>query len=387
MNRTAPALLALPALAIAFAISGCGQNRARTTDLAPAVRGAEVSGATIVKHEAPAAVSTTTTPVAAVTASANAKTAPTPKPERHWLGVAPSPRSADVLAAWTSTEVLLSSDGGKTFRSILTGHGQVEKVAIDARGVVFAVRHHDELGVRSTDGITRWRSIPHATKTLELAVAAGAVTWHGVVSTKEGPKETLAISRDDGDTWTFPDVPPLGNAGNHVSVEKNGAIALMIASEADCGGGYQARFVGNVAGGEWKHVDWPLDTPAAFGVGASGWSYGVGVCGDGAVDPQRLCGAGADGSAVLVLPETHARKLDVVTDGSATWATIDGRIASLDKGTVRFPAKVTPRGFHLTGIDAEGQPIGVAGGVAVKLTRTGSWQGIFAAPKAKEGSV
>lgn len=303
-------------------------------------------------------------------------------PPRHWLGVVASSNFANVMAAWTKTEVLLSADGGKTSRAVLPGHGEVDTVAIDERDQVLVVRRRPgarDLGVRDVHGATLWRVIPHATKTLELSATGGAVTWHGVIKTDDGGrKEAIAISRDDGATWVFPAGVDLGTFANRVHVDPDGTVRVMAATEADCGGGYQARFVGNVAGGEWNQVAWPLDTPTGFGLGAAGWAYGIGDCGDDS-NGERLCAAGPDGEAVVVQPAMRLSNLDVVTDGHATWATVDGRLASLREGTARFPAKTSPRGLHLTGTDAEGQPLGVAGGAALRWTRAGAWQTLFAA--------
>jgi hypothetical protein len=320
-------------------------------------------------------------PVATTASAPEAPPSATPVAPRRWLGVVASPAKMSVMAAWTKTEVLLSTDGGETSRSVLPGAGDIEAVSIDERGDVVAVRRHRrarELGVRDVGGATRWRIIPRATKTLALAAVGGAVTWHGVVRSSDGsPEEAIAISRDEGATWAFPAGATLGSFANHVQVDRDGTVRLMAASEADCGGGYQARFVGNVTGGEWTQVDWPLDTPTGFGLGAEGWAYGIGDCGNSA-DGQRLCAAGPDGEAVVVQPIVRLASLDVVTDGRATWATIDGKLANLHEGAVRFPARTSPRRLRLTGMDAQGQPVGVAGGAAVRWTRAGVWQTLFA---------
>lgn len=361
--------------ALAFTLAGCGSVHARRDSLRDSPRPDPVVSN---PSAANAAVPVTTAPSSTETSSA---TKPAPRP-RRWLGVAASPAQTYVMAAWTKTDVLLSADGGETSRSVLSGAGSVETVSIDERGDVVAVRRHRgarELGVRDVGGATHWRVIPHATKTLALAAVGGAVTWHGVVKTSDGaPEEAIAISRDEGATWVFPAGATLGSFANHVQVDRDGTVRLMAASEADCGGGYQARFVGNVAGGEWQQVDWPLDTPTGFGLGAQGWAYGIGDCGD-STDGQRLCGAGPAGGAVVVQPAVHLASLDVVTDGRATWATIDGKLANLREGTVRFPARTSPRGLRLTGVDAQGQPVGVASGAAVRWTRAGAWQPLFVA--------
>jgi hypothetical protein len=301
-------------------------------------------------------------------------------PPRRWLGVAASPRDAAMVAGWTKTEVILSTDGGRTYRTVLDGEGDVDVAAVDARGAVMAVRRHHELGVLGADGVEHWHAIPHATKTIALLPAAGVITWHGVTRRDGVLVEAIAFSSDEGSTWTFPSEPALGNFANQVTVEDDGTARIMGDNEADCGGGYQVLYEGNVAGGEWKHVDWALDTPSGFGVGAGGWAYGIGACGtESPVDPERLCGQGPSGEAAPVLPATHARSLAVVSRGAHTWATIDGRLASLDEGRVTFAAKTTtPRGLRLTGIDAEGQPVGVAAGVAMRWARAGSWETLFA---------
>jgi hypothetical protein len=302
---------------------------------------------------------------------------------RHWLGVAASPTDSARIAAWTTDAIVLSADGGRSFRTVLEGEGDVDTVALDDRGAVMAVRAHHELGVLAPDApdATRasWRTIPLATKTLALFPAAGVLTWHGVLRTDGELIEALAFSRDGGATWDFPMEPALGNFANEVSVEQDGTVRVMGDNEADCGGGYQVLYEGRVTGGPWKRVDWSMDTPSGFGVGASGWAYGIGACGTGTnIDPERLCAQGPSGVAAPVEPVLHARDLALVTRGGHTWATVDGRLASLDEGRVTFPAQTTPRGLRLSGVDGQGRPVGVARGTVLRWSPEGRWETLFA---------
>jgi hypothetical protein len=66
-----------------------------------------------------------------------------------------------------------------------------------------------------------------------------------------------------------------------------------------------------------------------------------------------------------------------MTDSRATWAVLDGKLAWLGDAVAMFPAKRTPKDLELRAIDADGRPIGVAGGTIVRFTTGGKWERLF----------
>jgi hypothetical protein len=151
----------------------------------------------------------------------------------------------------------------------------------------------------------------------------------------------------------------------------------MTSNESDCGGGWQSRWIGDVSHNAWKEAEWTLDTPGTWGVGDEGWTYAVGDCGDGV--QGKLCAIDPAGaaSAIATTRNQTFKTLNAVTNGKATWAMIDGRLAWLSHGNVMFPSGATPKGFALVAIDEDGAPIGIADGHAMRWSRDGRWRSLF----------
>jgi hypothetical protein len=296
-------------------------------------------------------------------------------PRAAWVGLAASRGASGVLAAWTKSRVAVSRDDGKHYHYVLDGKGDVSAAAMDDAGTLFAARGAS-LGVVKRSGESVWRAIPFAKTTSSLVAGTGTLAWIGERTDRDGA--SLAISRDDGVTWIAQTgAPALGDFSNALAVEPDGTLRLMTSNESDCGGGWQARFVGNAATGEWKEAAWPLDAPGNWGIGDEGWSYAVGDCGDGA--SGKLCAIDPDGNATAVATTRAStfKAMHAVTNGRATWATIDGRLAWLSRGDAMFPASAAPKGFALAAVDADGAPIGIADGHAVRWSRDGRWRALF----------
>jgi hypothetical protein len=303
---------------------------------------------------------------------------PTAAKEPTWIGVAASHGRHGVTAAWTRKRVFFSRDGGKSFAPVLDGNGRVDDVAIDSVGTLF-VRRGTSLGVLTSDDHATWHPLPFANQTVALAAGKGVVAWLGWRDdASTGPKATLAVSRDDGGSWALLDPPALGDFRNELVIADDGTASLMVGEEADCGGGWQQRFVGTLDGaGKWTQATWPLDAPGTWSLGAGGWTYALGDCGDG--NDGRLCGVAPDGKATVIAPVQRAAfaSFAATTDGRATWATLDGKLAWLGDAVVMFPAKRTPKGLALQTIDADGRPVGIAGGTIVRFGTSGKWEKLF----------
>jgi hypothetical protein len=326
------------------------------------------------------------TAAAHVAPQASAAPAPAHAPAAHaaaprpttWLGVTSSPRARGVLAAWSSSTVALSIDGGATFKTVFASRAHVDATALDAEGALFVVRGHKDLSVRAPDGKVTHHALAFAKTTSSLATGAGTLAWLGTRVEDGGEVPAIALSKDDGAKWTFVRPPELGSVGTELAIDDDGTLRVMTDMEADCGGGFQARYVGTPDGATWKEAAWPLDTPDGFAIGARGFAYGIGDCGDGT--QGHLCAVDAEGHASAVAPVQAAtfKDLHAVTSGSFTWATIEGTLSRFDGATVTFPATSTPKGFVLTAIDADGQPVGTAHGKAMRWGRDGKWETLFA---------
>ena len=309
---------------------------------------------------------------------------------RGWIGVAAAANAKGVMAAWTASDVSLSRDGGRAYQPALAHDGRVDAVAFAKDGALAVIREGRELGIQTLGGAPSWRTLPFAKKTTSLTAGGDALAWMG--TREEDGAESLAISRDMGATWTFNDGPGLGDFKSEVRIEDDGALALIIENDADCGGGFQARYFGDVKGGpalatsvaplgrgglHLTDARWPLDAPGAWAMGQHGWSYGISDCGDGSAN--HLCAVDANGEAMAVAPvqDKTFTTLRGVTSAKATWATLDGKLAWLDGPTVMFPAAHTPRGFTVSAIDDDDRPIGIVHGTVVQWTRDEKWRPLF----------
>jgi hypothetical protein len=291
-----------------------------------------------------------------------------------------------VVAAYSATTVALSTDGGESFRTVLASRAHVDAAALDAQGALFVVRSRKDLTVRTPDGKLTHHALAFARNTTSLVTGAGTLGWVGTRTVDGGGEApAIALSKDDGATWTFATPPELGVVTPSLAIDDDGTLRVMVDVEADCGGGFQARYVGTADGATWREAAWPLDVPGAWAAGARGFDYAIGDCGDGS--EGHLCAVDASGRVAFVTPVEAATFKDLHTvpgasaDGGATWATIEGTLARLDGATVTFPASSTPRGFVLTGTDGDGRPIGAAHGEALRFDRDGKWHRLFQAPR------
>lgn len=96
-------------------------------------------------------------------------------------------------------------------------------------------------------------------------------TWLAADESRTGH---LDVSEDAGRIWRRVELPPCGNAGCVLRLEKGGALQMMTGFEAGCGGGYQTRMVGHLDGREWQEAPWSWDSPLRFSLPADGWAAG-----------------------------------------------------------------------------------------------------------------
>ena len=200
---------------------------------------------------------------------------------RTWIGVSASP-TRKTLALWTASEVFVSYDGGERVEPIGI-EGNIHAAASDELGKVW-VLHEDAKGTRLTTiesgTTTQNQAVPIAKiGTIEHFAASAslvAVLAHtGSNADKEAYDDSpdMQILNTKTGEWKAWDFPQWGNAGNRVAISTEGVIDLMGGSEASCGGGYQYHYRSALASQDWREIDWPMDTPFGFVIGAEGWSY------------------------------------------------------------------------------------------------------------------
>ncbi len=125
------------------------------------------------------------------------------------VGATAARHRAGWLAGWSSTDIYLSTDDGRSFARVLEGPGQVRGVAIDCHGRVFALRDGGLVGVRhgnreSWQVLARFQPGPddeyYDDRAPTLVADGGVVAIAG--ATREDINEGLLMaSVDGGATW------------------------------------------------------------------------------------------------------------------------------------------------------------------------------------------
>lgn len=309
-----------------------------------------------------------------------------------WSGIVAAP-GAPVLAAWNRETVTWSGDDGATWtRHALSPEQTVRFGAVEGGWVHLVVSGpHESLWSFAPGGSRTVRAAPVAAASAfvggagRLAIvgvrpgAAGAKTSSRAAGEAE-KTPALRLSSDHGATWKELPAPEIGNAGNELRIEADGALIQMNGQEAACGGGYQHRARLEQGGTEWVSVVWPLDTPLSFWLGPGGWAYGSGDCrtddlaaGRGAGD--HLCAVGLDDEIATEGPALErGAEVEIVSSGRVTFA-VAGRALYLVKGgSFRRVAGDVPSAMEAGArVDAGGRLIGIAAGRVVRWSAAG-WE-------------
>jgi hypothetical protein len=311
-----------------------------------------------------------------------------------WNGVVAAPGAA-VLAVWNSEAVLWSGDDGHTWTRHTLSDAQTVKLATAEGGWVYLL-----VSGRSQRGAL-WSFSPSGTRTTRPAPLAPADTEaftagferiavlglrptaakaRGAAATEADKEPVLRLSRDHGATWEDGPAPPqIGNTGNLLLLEADGALVHMLGQEASCGGGYQQRARLAAGASEWAPLAWPLDAPVRFWLGPAGWAYGTGDCrtsnetapADGHV---HLCAVGA-GETALAGPELDAlTPIDVTSNGRVTYAVAGRELFTVKGSAFRRVAADVPAAIE-TGarVDAGGRLLAIAAGRVVRWSAAG-WE-------------
>ncbi|MFN0249900.1 MAG: hypothetical protein ACKV2T_23655 [Kofleriaceae bacterium] len=164
-----------------------------------------------------------------------------------------SPTNVDWIVAWNDASVYSSTDGGRSFREVLTGEGRVLSAAIDCFGDVLVARG-TRVGVLAK-GVETWRDVPGIdfTETVyqngyaepaEVWIVGGGPDLVVVGFEKATEHESrAAISRDLGRTWSHHDLSEDGFQGGHIAGRQrsDGTVELELEIE-DCGGEWMETF-------------------------------------------------------------------------------------------------------------------------------------------------
>jgi hypothetical protein len=205
-------------------------------------------------------------------------------------------------------------------------------VALDG-GAVVALRPPDLLLIARPDGTTASRKLPPA-EAERVLIAAGARL--GMIA-----GSVLALSDDEGATWSTLKLPESAGRGLKVRIEPDGTIRVAIANVTSADGGQRTRahlYRASLPEVRWTRL-WtsPADAGSwAFGDG--GWLYAY--LGD---DPERMqLVAVAPSGKMRALtkpstPDVAAWPYSVVGNGHAVVADIADTMARLTRGKLVSP--------------------------------------------------
>lgn len=320
-------------------------------------------------------------------------------------GVATSAARHGVIAVWTRSSVLLSTDDGKTFQTVLDGPGAVSDVAVDCRGRVFALRGHRRLGVRDGER-ERWHTLDftgyeswseaerleaeglapeseHAewyTNRLAPRIAAGGgyIGWFGAVS-PDGLTGRLALSDDGGASWRFRDVE-FSDGAAHLTLSPEGHVQLT-AAWFDCMSGAESMYTGP-ADADLVITPTP-DIEAGALLAGDGWAYTTFArCADGDQDgasEQPVCALAPGGGhwRATNLAAGDDANLSLASNGRVSLGVVDRAVVRLKRGKLTVLAKDVPVGFSAESVDSSGRLLGLLHGHLVRWSKRQGWRVLY----------
>jgi len=252
-------------------------------------------------------------------------------------GVAASTGS-EVVVAWSQSRISTLGDP----RELLDGKEPVGAVTVGADGSVYAIRGTNAFGVASRTANAIWRRTPVAGQSLALQVLGDWVAWL-VLREELGP--VLALTRNQGQSWTLQRVPELDEG--HLRLSAGGALDL-VARIYDChGGDYAIHYTGRIGVHRWREMAWPAPGfSEASSLGHDGFAYGM----------RTVSGRQ---STYTLLYETQPPRLVRLAHGEET--VIDSHV---------------PEGLDLTAVDNRERPLGIAGGQVWIWSLANGWQAL-----------
>jgi hypothetical protein len=253
---------------------------------------------------------------------------------RDRIGVAAS-RTGCTLAVWGARDVDVSRDGGSTFTRIAMGDrwsGAVPAVAVSANETVYIARG-DKLLIAPRDGALVTRDLP-----LRDVMRTYASSGSLIARTDR----ELAISRDDGVTWSIQSLPVTVHAAAIIAGE-DGTLYLAAATARDAPVTY---YVGER--GAWRAV-WtsPLHSASthAFAFGFDRKLY-VERLNNVSVE---IFAVGPDGAAASIekLADPSVLNGATIEGTQVTWGARDGQGSMLALVDGRGPVRMNEYLDHL----------------------------------------
>ncbi len=196
---------------------------------------------------------------------------------RAWAGVAAA-AGADVVVGWTDTGLLVARSAE---RSRSQQGEEIAAVAVAADGTVFSIRgpsgprrHRPQLAIWDLDAETSTsRKLPMSGETISLQIAGDWLVW--MFSAPSAAAATLALSRDQGRTWTVQALPDRdGFTSGQLSIDRRGRIDLVAVRymSMECGGSQVSRYRGRVGSDTWRQL-WNEEGTEAISLGHDGEAH------------------------------------------------------------------------------------------------------------------
>jgi hypothetical protein len=238
------------------------------------------------------------------------------------------------VLAWEQYRVWWA-ENGQDFVEVFTGDAEVHAGAISAKCEPM-VALGDHIVVH--EGWTRWGRVQRRAEKLYPLSDGRVIADDGA---------TLALLNFAGGFLRELPTPERGNAGNELSVDRDGNLYWMHGYEAACGGGGQARERSHLDGRPWTPMKWERD--AAWAMGARGWVYFTRHDERGDI----LVGVDAAGVEHDIQPASDF-PFPAFHDERRTLTLVSGKLVSLEGARARVLAASTPAEVHEIASDARG---------------------------------
>jgi hypothetical protein len=245
---------------------------------------------------------------------------------------------SEVVVAWSRNRVSILGEA----RELLDGKDPVGAVTVGTDGSVYAIRGTKNFGVAARSAIPVWRKTPVTGQTLALQVFGDWVAW---LVQREDLGPVLALTRNQGRSWTLQPVPELDEGRLHLAAD--GTLDL-VARIYDChGGDYALHYTGRAGVHRWREVPWP--TPGyseASSIGHDGFAYSTHTV------------SGREWTYAL---SHEAQKVQLVR-------LLHGKETVVDASV--------PDDLRLEAVDSRGRPLGVSGGRVWIWSPANGWESL-----------
>lgn len=270
----------------------------------------------------------------------------------------------NVLLAWTTTDVALSNDDGRSF---VVAPLPASQLPLPPLGVVTP----SGAALLTRDARSWWRMKAGGAPVLEPATLPGEVRgWTAdakrilAVATVDDI-ERFYVSTDDARTWTEGPQPP--REVYDLTVRPGGRVVLSWAWSASCGGGGEGQATWSTG-----DVEWTVDSRQPIGMlGADDWIY-VGEHRS-ATSGMLLTGHG---------PKDRVAFGPAIREEEGFWSATDGRSTYVGSGATVFSVRGgvfssyddnVPPGIRDVSVDGRGRLVGLSERGIVRHDDPFSW--------------